>query len=201
MDYKRQFMKAGLKYYELSQVVAEGESKEALDYSIICTILAAAGPQRSRMLATLWKDERSSKSDLYPILEKMYLERILRKNEVEKFAKTLKPHQMALTSDGSTVLERAVIEHNLLSASKLYNNITFAELGSLLDISSEKAEKVASRMMMEERLKGSIDQIEPLIVFENAQETLSQWDNRIATVCNYVNNTLDLIGSKYPQFV
>jgi len=201
MDYKRQFMKAGLKYYELSQVVAEGERKEALDYSIICTILAAAGPQRSRMLATLWKDERSSKSDLYPILEKMYLERILRKNEVEKFAKTLKPHQMALTSDGSTVLERAVIEHNLLSASKLYNNITFAELGSLLDISSEKAEKVASRMMMEERLKGSIDQIEALIVFENAQETLSQWDNRIATVCNYVNNTLDLIGSKYPQFV
>jgi hypothetical protein len=35
---------------------------------------------------------------------------------------------------GSTILDRAVIEHNLLSASKLYNNISFEELGSLLEI-------------------------------------------------------------------
>jgi COP9 signalosome complex subunit 4 len=35
----------------------------------------------------------------------------------------LKPHQMALLPDGSTVLGRAVMQHNLLSASKLYNNI------------------------------------------------------------------------------
>lgn len=67
------------------------------------------------------------------------MERILRKPEVEKFAKELKEHQMAITSDGTTVLDRAVIEHNLLSASKLYHNISFAELGSLLDISPEKA--------------------------------------------------------------
>jgi len=39
---------------------------------------------------------------------------------------------------GSTILERAVVEHNLLSASKLYNNITFAELGNLLGISPTK---------------------------------------------------------------
>lgn len=64
-----------------------------------------------------------------------YLERILRKGEVDRFAKTLRPHQMAMTGDGGNVLERAVMEHNLLSASKLYNNITFEELGSLLEIS------------------------------------------------------------------
>jgi len=201
MDYKRQFMKAALRYYELSQIVPETERLEALQYSIICAILAAAGPQRSRMLSTLYKDERSSKSDVFPILEKMYLERILRKPEVEKFSKELKPHQVALTADGSTVLDRAVIEHNLLSASKLYNNISFVELGALLDISPEKAEKVASRMMVEERLKGSIDQIEGLVVFENAQESLSQWDNRIASACNSVNNILEVIGTKYGQVV
>ena len=39
---------------------------------------------------------------------------------------------------GSTILERAVIEHNLLAASKLYNNISFEELGALLEISSTK---------------------------------------------------------------
>jgi len=119
------------------------------------------------------------------------MERVLRKAEVDKFAKVLRPHQMAILNDGSTVLDRAVMEHNLLSASKLYNNITFAELGSLLEISPERvsclsttklihcmthrfglltkiqAEKVAARMMSEERMKGSIDQIDQLIQFEN----------------------------------
>lgn len=36
-----------------------------------------AGPQRSRMLASLYKDERSSRLDVFPFLEKVYLERIL----------------------------------------------------------------------------------------------------------------------------
>eukprot|EP01114_Cavostelium_apophysatum_P005932 TRINITY_DN17109_c0_g1_i2.p1 TRINITY_DN17109_c0_g1~~TRINITY_DN17109_c0_g1_i2.p1 ORF type:complete len:332 (+),score=54.54 TRINITY_DN17109_c0_g1_i2:54-1049(+) len=115
MDYKRQFMKAALRYYELSQAVSEDERLESLQYAVICAILAPAGPQRSRMLSTLFKDERSSKIEIYPILERMYLERILRKQDVDTFAKELKPHQMALLADGSTVLDRAVIEHNLLS--------------------------------------------------------------------------------------
>lgn len=46
------------------------------------------------------------------------------RDEVAAFASTLKPHQMALLPDGSTVLSKAVMQHNLLSASKLYNNIS-----------------------------------------------------------------------------
>lgn len=45
-------------------------------------------------------------------------------NEVEAFKSTLRQHQMALLPDGTTVLAKAVMQHNLLSASKLYNNIT-----------------------------------------------------------------------------
>lgn len=43
-----------------------------------------------------------------------------------------------LFTSGSSILDRAVIEHNLLSASKLYNNITFEELGALLEIPPAK---------------------------------------------------------------
>jgi len=200
LDYKRNFLKAAMHYYELSQIVGEQERPQALQLAVTCAILAKAGPQRSRQLATLYKDERSSKLPIYPILEKMYLERVLRKSEVEKFAQVLKPHQMALLSDGSTVLDRAVMEHNLLSASKLYNNITFAELGSLLEISAERAEKVAARMMSEERMKGSIDQIDQLIHFENAGESIVVWDNHIEGICHHVNHILELIAVKYPQF-
>jgi COP9 signalosome complex subunit 4 len=201
MDYKRQFLKAAVKYYELSQIVGEHERPQALQFAVTCAILAKAGPQRSRMLATLYKDERSSKLEIYSILEKMYLERVLRKSDVEKFARTLKPHQMAVLSDGTTVLDRAVMEHNLLSASKLYNNITFEELGRLLEISSDRAEKVAARMMAEERMRGSIDQIDQLIQFENVGDSITMWDNQIEHVCQHANNILEMITSKYPEFI
>ena len=78
---------------------------------------------------------------------------------MDTFSETLQPHQIATLADGSTVLDRAVTEHNLLSASKLYKNISFSELGSLLGIDANKAEKVAARMITEERMQGSIDQV------------------------------------------
>jgi len=71
------------------------------------------------------------------------------------------------TVSGSTILERAVIEHNLLSASKLYNNITFEELGALLEIPPIKAEKIASQMITEGRMNGYIDQIDSIVHFES----------------------------------
>eukprot|EP00959_Pyramimonas_sp_CCMP1952_P071825 1500184-Pyramimonas_sp.AAC.1 len=61
MDAKRRFLEAALRYYELSQhenveiagqKVDEEELTQALTASITCSILAAAGPQRSRVLAT-----------------------------------------------------------------------------------------------------------------------------------------------------
>jgi len=181
--------------------VGERERLDALKCAVTCAILANAGPQRSRVLATLYKDERCSKLDIYDILEKMYLERVLRKPEVQKFAADLKPHQMALLSDGSTVLDRAVIEHNLLSSSKIYNNITFAELGSLLEITPEKAEQVAARMMVESRLKGSIDQIDKLIQFETEGGSLYLWDRHIESAYHAVNIIVENLGVKYPQFI
>lgn len=200
-DYKRRFIEASMRYYELSQLLfSEQERIDALKAAVTCAILAKAGPQRSRVLATLYKDERSSRLGIYDILEKMYLERVLRKEEVQKFAGGLKEHQMAKLADGSTVLDRAVIEHNLLSASKIYNNITFAELGSLLEISPEQAEQIAARMIVEKRLQGTIDQIDKLIQFESEGGTLHLWDRHIESACHAVNTILETLGNKYHQF-
>eukprot|EP00741_Cyanophora_paradoxa_P023851 tig00021680_g23038.t1 len=207
LDSKRKFLEAALRYYELSQVdsraeltagqsVDEGELLMALEHAVTCAILAQAGPQRSRVLATLHKDERCSRLDVFPILHSIYLERILRAADVQRFAETLKPHQMAKLADGSTVLERAVVEHNLLSASKLYNNITFAELGSLLGIAPDKAERIASKMISEDRMRGSVDQVHGLIHFESDAETLRQWDAQVEGVCTAVNN---IVSSLTPE--
>jgi COP9 signalosome complex subunit 4 len=119
------------------------------------------------MLATLFKDERCQQLAAYGILEKMYLDRIIRGNQLQKFATMLMPHQKATIADGSSILDRAVIEHNLLSASKLYNSITFEELGALLEIPAAEAEKIASQMITEGRMNGFIDQIDGIVHFES----------------------------------
>ncbi|KAF2324545.1 hypothetical protein GH714_015161 [Hevea brasiliensis] len=144
LDLKRKFLEAALRYYDISQIEKRQIGDESFGTSslaaVTCTILAAAGPQRSRVLATLYKDERCSKLKIYPILQKVYLERILRKPEIDAFAEELKAHQKALLPDNFTVLDRAMIEHNLLSASKLYSNISFDELGTLLGIPPNKVQ-------------------------------------------------------------
>ena len=60
------------------------------------------------------------------------MEKIIRGDQVTKFSEGLEPHQKALTTNGNTILDRAMIMHNLLSASRLYDNIQFDELGTLL---------------------------------------------------------------------
>ncbi|XP_042492108.1 COP9 signalosome complex subunit 4 [Macadamia integrifolia] len=205
LDLKRRFLEAALRYYDISQIekrqigdelIDEDALEQALTAAVTCTILAAAGPQRSRVLATLYKDERCSKLKIYPILQKVYLERILRKPEIDAFAEELKEHQKALLPDNFTVLDRAMIEHNLLSASKLYTNISFEELGTLLGIAPQKAEKIASRMILEDRMRGSIDQVEGVIHFEDDTEELQQWDQRIVGLCQALNDILDSMAKK-----
>lgn len=53
------------------------------------------------MLANLFKDERCQQSPAFSILEKMYLDRIIRRSELEGFNSYLMPHQKAVTDDGN----------------------------------------------------------------------------------------------------
>ncbi|KAJ9522666.1 hypothetical protein QJQ45_019743, partial [Haematococcus lacustris] len=206
LDSKRRFLEAALRYYELSsagghvgQRVDAEDLQQALTQAITCTILASAGPQRSRMLSTLYKDERAEQLAVYPFLEKVFLERILRRSEVEAFSQTLRPHQMAQLPDGSTVLERAVMQHNLLSASKLYNNISITELGNLLGVSPEKAESTAADMISDGRLHAIIDQVHGIISFDEKAEALQQWDLQVQSICAKVNEIIDSMAGDAAQ--
>ncbi|XP_014207002.1 COP9 signalosome complex subunit 4 [Copidosoma floridanum] len=203
LDYRRKFIEAAQRYNELSYrtIIHEDERMTALRNALMCTVLASAGQQRSRMLATLFKDERCQQLPAYSILEKMYLDRIIRRTELEEFESLLQPHQKAKTPDGlGTILDRAVIEHNLLSASKLYNNITFEELGSLLEIPPGKAEKIASQMITEGRMNGSIDQIDSIVHFET-RESLPTWDKHIQSICYQVNQIIEKIAQVEPEWI
>ena len=70
--------------------------------------------------------------------------------------------------------QRAVIEHNMVAASKIYDNIAFEQLGVLLEIGAEKAERVAARMVSEARLAGAINQVDGFLHFERETDVLRE---------------------------
>ena len=108
----------------------------ALTQAVICAILAQAGPQvssryfespisnpsfiiydliflilfplfkRSRMLNTLYKDERvhqQCSSLIQSMLDHVHLGRLLKPTMVKEFAKSLLEHQLATTADGRLI--------------------------------------------------------------------------------------------------
>ncbi|GAA95040.1 uncharacterized protein L969DRAFT_52072 [Mixia osmundae IAM 14324] len=189
LDSQRKFNEATTKYHNLSFAVEIDEEERLifLQQAITCAILAPAGPIRSRALSSLFRDERSAQTPFYAVLSKMFLDQMIPESEVTAFAASLKPHQLAKLPPSSVVipetdedraapstarrapmnvLDRAIMEHNLLSASKLYLNITCTGLGLLLSLTPSAAEVLARTMVQQGRLSATINQVSGLIEFE-----------------------------------
>lgn len=217
LDAQRQFLDASNAYHTVSfdPMVDEDDRLQSLSAAISCAVLAPAGPQRSRALAKLYKDERASQVESFSILEKIFLDRVLTPDEVSAFASKLPEHQLARTSDGTTVLDRAVLEHNLLGASKLYRNIGIQQLGTLLGIDAERAEQYAAQMIEQGRLSAYIDQLDGVIFFVEAgassgenqdvqgartDSELRRWDANVQGLAEEVERATTLIQNVAPDF-
>ncbi|KAF2662878.1 hypothetical protein K491DRAFT_700041 [Lophiostoma macrostomum CBS 122681] len=215
-DSQRAFLDAAQAYHTMSleMLIDEDERIQALSAAIVCAILAPAGPLRARMLSKLYKDERTTSTEHFTILEKIFFDRLLRPDEIKAFEGALQPHHLAKTADGSTVLDKAILEHNLLGASKLYNNIGIDQLGELLGIDADKAEDYAAKMLEQGRLAGYIDQIDRLIFFEGegsgerktghaeriAGKELRKWDANVQGLAEEVEKVTTMIQNQHPEF-
>jgi len=205
-DFARKYLPAAMLYLELSQNlygldIDEKDIMSTVENAVNCAILAEAGPPRSRVLAMLYSDERSKQLASFPLLEKMFKDRIVRTEEFQAFAQNLQEHHKAQGKGGRTVLQNAIIEHNMLAASKIYNNIKFDQLGVLLSIGAKEAEALASTMIEGRRMKAVIDQVEGVVEFQGATAGLDVWDYQIRDVCTVVNGLVDSITSKSQKYV
>jgi len=204
-DAERKFQDAAMRYLGLSQSTElkdDGKIISALRCSVLCAVLAPAGPRRSRTLAMLYSDDRSHNLPSFPMLEKMFKGRIIRKDEVTKFEKLLQEHHK-VKKDGLTLLQTAVIEHNILAASQIYRNIAIDQLGVLLGLDKDKAEQLAWKMIEQGRMQAVIDQVEGIIEFQHAESgssSLYTWDSQIQEACTQVNEVLESLSKKHPEY-
>ena len=64
----------------------------------------------------------------------MFLGAVIRQEHVAEFKQNLEEFQNIVMGDGYSVLEKALIEHNIVVISRIYMNIKFSELGNFLGI-------------------------------------------------------------------
>jgi COP9 signalosome complex subunit 4 len=219
LDANRKFLQAAGRYYDLSQVVVmsngeDGDQQEGMNIidnddlleflgrAATCAILAPSSAQRQRILGQVCKDERLFQLDSMShfkshssIVTKMYKNQIiLRNQDWIIFEQSLSDHQKAIMSDGLTIVQRALIEHNMVAVSRLYTSIYFTDLGQLLGVSSDRAEKIACTMIMNGNLvNGMIDEVDGVLNFDDSELEMIHWDGAITNFCSQLNNVTDMI--------
>ncbi|CAH8626618.1 unnamed protein product [Heterobilharzia americana] len=231
LDLKQKFIEAGHRYAELSirfPCLDDSERLDFLERALAAALLSGASQQRARLLATLYKDERCQTFDAYPVLENMFMGRLINRSSLSILEPLIIKHYPHLLQSSSQVdteaantedtslklssppsndcsvqklLERALIEHNVLAISLIYNNISLESLGLLLEIPTNEAESVAAQMISEERLVGKLDQIDGVVHFENQDTDVSSWSVQIQSLCTAVNRIVEGIESAHPDWV
>ncbi|KRZ76158.1 COP9 signalosome complex subunit 4, partial [Trichinella papuae] len=198
---RQKFNDAAKRFYEVSLCILlpVEERTQMIRSAVLCAILSPVNQLRSRLLSALYKDSRTKQFPLFPILEKMFFENILPLDLAEEVEKELPVHQLQPTKDGFTVAQSAFIEHGLMSASKFYKNITLRDMGNLLHVSEETAEKFAARMIFQNRLDAQIDGIKKILMFKT-RSGLEFLNEHIRYACESLNSINDDIAAAYPEW-
>lgn len=149
----------------------------------------------------------------FGLLKKVFMQQIISEKEIRAFSSLLsEKHYQEKTSEGWTLLEKSMKEHNILAISLLYKSICFRDLGRLLHIPERQAEQMVATMILEKRLsyviisaslsrilpfRAELDQVDEFIRFEHeSQETV--WNESIRDTCNSLQNIVDKIQRKHP---
>jgi COP9 signalosome complex subunit 4 len=204
LDANRKFLQASQRYLELSQsatdLIDADELLQMLGRAVTCAILAPSGPQRQRVLGHLARDHRLSQLDRLTefcthatIVRKMYRQQLLQPAELTQLEASLMPHQKAIMGDGLTILERGVVEHNMIAVSNTYHSIYVKDLALILGVNERRAEKIAASMILEGSLHGAMDQVEGLLEFESEEPPPVQWDRSLTTFCAELNRVTESI--------
>jgi COP9 signalosome complex subunit 4 len=200
LDANRKFLQAASRYHDLSQTasdqVNEDDLLQMLGRAATCAILAPSGSQKHRILGLLIKDARLEQLSALPqysthanLVRQMYVAQIIKPDESIKILEaSLADHQKAIRADGLTILQRSLVEHNMIACSRLYKSIYLEELSKLLLV---PAERIATRMIMDKSLVGEIDQVDGLLYFGSPQE--NEWNRGIISFCTELNNLTDAI--------
>ncbi|KAI9587239.1 hypothetical protein GQX74_003086 [Glossina fuscipes] len=154
LERRHQFAEAAKHYIDLSSI--PHVSTPVLQRAIVCTILAPVCQERSILLAQLHQDKRVKNLLAYDIIEKMHLAIVVKRAELQQFESLLQEHHKAIATDGISVFDRAIIEHNVMAYDKVYGIISYEALAAISGTPTDVTELVGTKMIAEGRLEGHV---------------------------------------------
>lgn len=166
---------------------------KSLGKAIKCAIFAKASRQRDQMIERLILDTRTENFLSFKLLKYMHQHRIISKEDQEEFKWTVSRGDWPF-------LQHAVCEHNLRSMARIYKNIRIKDAAMMLGISMEMTEDLARTMMIENRLKGTIDQIDCEITFYDDDDNLRSFDCEIKQTLLELNSVVEMIKERNRSF-
>ncbi len=88
-------------------------------------------------------------------------------------------------SDGSTLLDRSVREHNMFAASRVFATVTLSSLAEHIGLEPAAAEKALVGMLADGKIQGRLDHASGTVEFQTSEEhdALRAWDEDIKDVC------------------
>jgi COP9 signalosome complex subunit 4 len=201
LDAQRKFLQASEFYYLLSQ--STHPSVHPPDLLLLlgkaCTtaVLGKSCTRRSKILALLSSDERLPRLSSIPGYEshpstvlRMHRLELLDTADVSAFHASLEDHQKARLADGRTVLERAVMEHNVVALERVYTSVSLKQVGEVLQVKggASSAVKVVAGMIKGGAVEGRIDQVKGIVVFGEGERDGKVREERIGRDCMGCND-------------
>jgi COP9 signalosome complex subunit 4 len=116
-----------------------------------------------------------------------------------QFEASLADYQKAVMGDGLTIMDRAVVEHNMIAVADMYESIYISELAWILGVTPHKAESIAASMIMDASIHATIDQVDGLLLFSKEEEPIETYDRLVNNFCVELNNIVTNIKSN-PTF-
>ena len=89
-------------------------------------------------------------------------------------------------------------ETKIFELSNIYNSIQITELARHLSMEVEEAEQILLKLVMNKKLKATIDQVEGIVYFEGHHE-IDEWENKIVNLPNLISGVAEDITDKHPD--
>eukprot|EP00920_Eleutheroschizon_duboscqi_P017804 GHVT01042661.1.p1 GENE.GHVT01042661.1~~GHVT01042661.1.p1 ORF type:complete len:476 (+),score=122.28 GHVT01042661.1:231-1658(+) len=170
-DHRGKFEAAFFRYAELSRAErADSDSDNFFTSAVACAILAAPGPEKEQIGATLMKDRRFFSSRHLTLATQIFQRKFIGPEQLQTFAATLLPHHLAVQPSGYRLLDECIQLHNVCAAPLFFRNAALPHMAQLLQCSEGQLKKMLVRAIVEKRVAATVDQVADMICFTEEKE-------------------------------
>ena len=101
-------------------------------------MISPKGPELHKFICSLYVNEVAKKSNLYPIVNKLFSEDMITLADINILKKLLPERMENKDTDGVSILSKAMFSHNMLAIINSFSSISFASATELIGLSTDE---------------------------------------------------------------